>query len=179
MYQPYPASGQPQPQGPAAQPPASVLNAVKLMYAGAALSAVSLIIAIATISSVKSAVEANNPSLTHSQVNAAADFAVGFLVFFGLIGIGLWVWMAQMNRRGRSWARIVATVFFGLDTLFFLLGLIRPHATFSLLISLVIWLVGLGAIILLYRPDAAAYIQAMSAPMGYGPPPPGYGGPGR
>src|SRR5262252_1519702 len=176
MYQPYPASGQPQPQ-PSAQPPVSVMNAVKLMYAGAALSAVSLIIALATISSVKSAVEANNLSLTHSQVNAAANFAVGFLVFFGLIGIGLWVWMAQMNRRGRSWARIVATVFFGLDTLFLLLGLIRPHATFSLLISVVIWLVGLGAIILLYRPDATSYIQAMSAPAGYGPPPPGYGGP--
>ena len=39
------------------------------------------------------------------------------LVVVGLIGIALWIWMAQMNKRGRNWARITSTVFFALDTL--------------------------------------------------------------
>jgi hypothetical protein len=43
MYQPYPSSGQP--AGPLRPPaPAPVLTAVKLMYAGAAVSTVKLII---------------------------------------------------------------------------------------------------------------------------------------
>ncbi len=41
MYQPYPSSGKPvEPERPAAPP--AVLNAVKLMYTGAAVSTVSI-----------------------------------------------------------------------------------------------------------------------------------------
>jgi hypothetical protein len=166
-YQPYPTPAQP-PAGPAQQPPASILNAVRLMYAGAALSAISLILTAVSISSLKSAIEAQNTGLTTSQINTAVGIATGTAIFFGAIGIALWIWMALMNRRGKSWARVVATVFFGLDTVFFLIGLVRPHAIASLLVGLIIWLAGLGAIIFLYRPDASAYIQAMSNPPGYG-----------
>lgn len=31
--------------------------------------------------------------------------------FFGAIALGLWIWMAVMNGKGRNWARITATVF--------------------------------------------------------------------
>jgi hypothetical protein len=49
MYQPYPSSGQPTgPLRPSA--PAPVRTAVKLMYAGAAVSAIELIIAAGTSS---------------------------------------------------------------------------------------------------------------------------------
>ena len=39
------------------------------------------------------------------------------LVVVGLIGVGLWLWMAQKNKAGKNWARITSTVFFALDTL--------------------------------------------------------------
>ena len=152
--------------GSAQQPPASIVNAVRLMYAGAALSAISLILSAVTISNVRSAIRAHSTGLTATQINTVVGVTIGIAIFFGAIGIGLWIWMALMNRRGRSWARIVATVFFGLDTLFFLIGLARPHAIAGLLSGLVIWLVGLGVIIFLYRPDASAYIRAMSNPAG-------------
>ena len=49
MHQPYPSSGQP--AGPPRPPaPAPVLTAVKLMYAGAAVSAVELITGLVLIS---------------------------------------------------------------------------------------------------------------------------------
>lgn len=49
--------------------------------------------------------------------------------------------MAVSNRAGKNWARITSTVFFGLDCL----------------------VLGLGAIILLWRKESSAYFAAMSA----------------
>ncbi len=111
MYQPYPSSGQmPEPVRP--EPPDSVLTAVKLMYAGAVVSALSLIVGVATIGSLRSALQRANPSYTSSQLHTAEVAGVVFIVVFGLIGVGLWIWMAMANKRGANWARIVATVFF-------------------------------------------------------------------
>ncbi len=39
------------------------------------------------------------------------------LVVVGLIGIALWLWMAQSNKAGKNWARIISTVFFAIDTI--------------------------------------------------------------
>jgi hypothetical protein len=55
-YQPYPSSGKPvEPERPPAPP--SVVNAVKLMYAGAAISVVSLVISLASIGGTKDSCE--------------------------------------------------------------------------------------------------------------------------
>ena len=72
--------------------------------------------------------------------------------------------MAVTNKAGKSWARIVATVLFGLDTLFLLLGVARAGAAAGTLVSILIWLIGLGATILLWRKDSSEYITAQSAP---------------
>lgn len=164
MYQPYPGAGQsPMPQQPSA-PPQPVQNAVKCMYAGAALSAISLIIGLVTIHSLKSAIKSANPALTASQINTALGVAEVTAVIVGLLGIGLWIWMAMANRSGKNWARIMASVLFGINTLLLLLGLARPHALFSLLLSVLTWLAGLGAIIFLWNKESTSYFQAMSAP---------------
>lgn len=102
MYQSYPTSGQPQ-QPQLQQPPGSVVNAVRLMYAGAALSGLEIVLSLVTISSLKAAIRANDPSLTATQLNTAEGVAVGFAVVLGLIGVGLWLWMAWANRKGRNW----------------------------------------------------------------------------
>ncbi len=161
MYQPYPSGGQmPEPQRPG--PPQPIQMAVKLMYAGAALSAVDLIVGLLTIGSLKTAIRKADPTFTSSQIHTAEVGLVGFAVFFGLVGIGLWLWMAVANNRGKSWARIVGTVLFGLNTLFLVLSLVRPHASVGLVFSLVVWLAGLGAVVLLWRPESSQYFTAMS-----------------
>ena len=38
-------------------------------------------------------------------------------IVLGLVAAALWLWMARANGHGRSWARILATVLFGLATL--------------------------------------------------------------
>jgi len=158
MYQPYPTPGQgPLPQRP--EPPQPILNAVKLMYAGAGLSAVSFIVGLVTLGSLKTIIRQNAPTLTTSQVNSAVTIALVFAGFFGLLGIGLWIWMAWANRGGRSWARIVATVLFGLDTIGLLSSFARAHTGVSLILTILIWLVGLFAIIFLWNRESSAYYQ--------------------
>ena len=163
MYQPYPSAGQaPEPARPA--PPPSMVMAVRLMYAGAVVSGLSLIIGLATVGSLRSALHKSDPSLTPSQLHNLQTVVIVGSVAIGLISIGLWVWMALMNKAGKSWARIVGTVLFGLDTLFLLLGLARAGAAAGTLASIITWLIGLGAVIYLWRKDASEYFAAHSPP---------------
>ena len=162
MYQPYPSAGQaPEPARP---PPPSVVMAVRLMYAGAVVSAVSLVVGLATVGSLRTALHKSQPSLTPTQLHHLQTFFVVAAVAIGLISIGLWVWMALMNKAGKSWARIVATVLFALDTLLLFGSLVRGGAAASFLVSILTWLIGLGAIILLWRKDSSEYITAQSPP---------------
>ena len=156
MYQPYPSAGQvPEPVRPG--PPPSVVMAVRLMFAGAVVSALSLIVGLVTVGSLRNSLHKSDPSLTTSQLHSLQTVVVVGSVFIGVISIGLWLWMAQMNKAGKSWARVVATVLFGLDTLFLLLGVARAGAAAGTLVSILTWLIGLGAIIFLWRKDSSAY----------------------
>lgn len=159
MYQPYPTGGAtPEPQTP--ERPPSVLNAVRLMYAGAAVSLLVIIVALVTISSTKSAIHADFPNYSASRIRTAAEALVIYEVVIQVITIGLWLWMASANNAGKSWARIVSSVLFGLNTLILLTSLARPHAAVGLVLLVLVWLAGLGAIVLLWRRDSSAYIAA-------------------
>jgi hypothetical protein len=156
MVQPYPSAGQmPEPVRPG--PPPSVVRAVQLMYAGAVVSAISLIVGLATVSSLRSSLHKSDPSLTPTQLHNLQTVVVVGSVVIGLVSIGLWVWLALANKAGKAWARVVATVLFGLDTIFLLLGLARAGAAAGTLVSILTWLIGLGAVILLWRKDSSAY----------------------
>ena len=164
MYQPYPSSGQaPEPVRP--EPPASVVMAVRLMYAGAVVSALSLIVGLVTVGSLRDSLHKAQPSLTTTELHNLQTVVIVGSIFIGLISIGLWIWMALMNKAGKSWARIIATVLFGLDTLFLLLGVARAGAAAGTLVSIVTWLIGLGAVIFLWRRDSSEYFTAVSSPL--------------
>ncbi|PSK99191.1 hypothetical protein CLV30_11893 [Haloactinopolyspora alba] len=174
-----PASGQPWASGPPDQPPAwsgsaydanpvsapepppSILNAVKLMYVGAALSLVGVLFAALSTGSIRDAVEESDPNLTESEIDAAANLAIGVAVVVSLLGVALWLWMAVKNKQGRSWARVVATVLGGLNIVFTLFSL-GNTAGLNLVVNLVT--VVLAAVILwfLYRPESTEYYRAVS-----------------
>lgn len=169
MYPPYPSGAQMPEQPPRPAAPAPVQMAVNLMYAGAVLSAIDLIVSLTTIGSLKTAIKKADPSFTATQLRNAEVGLVIFAVFFGLVGIGLWLWMARANKAGKSWARVTGSALCALNTLFVLLALIRPHASLGLAFSLIVWLAGVGAVILLWRPESSQYFTAMSG----NPPQPG------
>ena len=158
MYQPYPAPG-PAPEPQPIQPPRSVLNAVRLMYAGAALELLALIIAVVTRHSLKLAILARHPLYNPAQVHHAEAARVLPLVVGALIATGLWLWMAWANSRGRNWARVLSAVFFGINTFDLLISFFVVRATATMIIGIAIWLVGLGAIVLLFSKESAVFYR--------------------
>lgn len=164
MYQPYPqGAAEPEP-AQAPEIPSSIRNAVKLMYAGAAVSLIVIIVALVTIGSAKTAIHNAFPHYSAAQVRRAAVGLVVYEVVIQVVTIGLWLWMARANQAGKSWARIVSSVLFALNTLILLASLARPHAAIGVVLLLVIWLIGLGAIFFLWRRDSSAYFTASKAP---------------
>src|SRR5580693_835440 len=160
-YQPYPGGTQ-MPE-PATRPPVpqSITRAVQLMYAGAAASLIGIIIALTTLSSIKSQIVSKNPSLTTTQVNNAQHVAIGVLIASGLIGAALWLWMAQSSKAGKNWARIVSTVLFAIETINVVAGASAiSSGGASRIYSIVIWLIGLGAIIFLWQRSSTEYFKA-------------------
>ena len=161
MYQPYPSSGKPV-EPPPPQAPPSVLNAVKLMYAGAAVSAVSLVISLilslADVAGSKAAITKAHPSFTASQINQAFNLGIALAIVSGVIGTVLWLWMARANGQGRSWARITSTVFLVLATLN-LFAVLRAPSLLGVLFTALTWLVGLGAITLLWRRESTEFFK--------------------
>ena len=160
MYKPipYPSSGGPvEPErGPA---PPAVLNAVKLMYVGAAVSTVSLVISLASIGGTKDAIRKARPSLTATQVNQLNTFIIALAVVSGVIGVALWLWMARKNGQGKNWARILSTVLFALATLDLFGVVSQPKTVLGLIFPVLTWLVGLGAVVLLWRRDSTEFFK--------------------
>ena len=152
--------------------PATLQWAVKLMLAGAAASTVFLVFAVIVTSNVKSALLKWNASLpkgkqyTVSQISNAASSYIVTTIIIGLLAIALWLWMARMNRLGRSWARITASVFFALWTYYTYtsLGSTRGSATFIIatVLVLVIWVIGLASLFLMWRPASTLFYKSES-----------------
>ena len=163
MYQPHPESGQMPPDPTRPDPPRPVRIAVLLMYTGAALSAISLIVTVLSLHAIERVIRNASSTLTAQQVHNDAIVAVTIAVVESLIAIGLWLLMAWGNNNGQNWARIVATVLFGLNTLFLLLSFVRATVSVSLAFSVLVWLIGLGAIVLLWRKESSEYF-ALTGP---------------
>jgi hypothetical protein len=155
-------SGKQSPTGPAT-PPTAMRRAVKLMYGGAATSTVYLIAALATMGSLKSALDTANKTakhpLTASQINGEATGYIIYVVFVGVVAIALWLWMARMNGQGKGWARITATVLFGLWTIDTVTSVSQPGLIPAMVFPIIAWLFGLGTVILLWRPDSTAFFK--------------------
>src|SRR5262245_34114645 len=124
MYQPYPQGGEMPPESGRPTPPRPVRTACLLRYVGAALTAISLIVTVATLHTIETAIQ-NNSTYTAQQAHQLAVAAVVEYV----VTLGLWLLMAWANRAGQNWARIVASVLFGLNTLGLLLNVFRGSAS--------------------------------------------------
>lgn len=153
------------PQQPAAVRPPAMDQAVLLMKVGAGLSVLGLLMSLFMRGAVRDAVEkSNNGSLSADQIDAAVTIGTATGIVFGLIGVGLWLWMASANGKGKSWARIVATVFFGFSVLGLLSTLIQPGPVLTKLVTVVTTLLGAYIIVLLYKKESSEFYRASSAP---------------
>src|SRR5580704_8970715 len=134
--------------------PAPVLTAARFMYGGAISSAALLIVALPFAGDVKGSVLGYRLTPTLLTIT--------LVTLAGLALIGLWLWMARATSQGRSWARILSTVLFGLATLELLPALeaIGKHGVAQAFFAGLTWLSGLGAVWMLWRPASRAFFES-------------------
>jgi hypothetical protein len=127
------------------------------MYAGAALTAIGLVISVVGLATGEEALRASHRHATLAQLHATQNFLITAAVIQGLIEIGAWLLMARANRSGLKWARIVATALFALGTWNLIAHVIGTATITNLVYTALIWVVGFGAVLFLWRKDSSAY----------------------
>jgi hypothetical protein len=183
MFKSFTTSDKKQPARPAragpadlAAPPPPLHRAVRLMQAGAVVSTLSLIFTVIGSFSLKhnmmtaNAQKLQDHQITASQISSTATGLIIYTIVIGLVSIGLWLWMARMNEAGRRWARITASVFFALWSLYTysVLGELHGGVTVtgtlivSMILILALWVIGAATIFYLWRPASTAYFKAQS-----------------
>jgi hypothetical protein len=144
----------------------TVRAAVRVMYAGAAVSTVNLIILLAFIGYIRAYHALLGHHLTAAQVSQLNTPFITLTVVSDLVPIALWLWMARENGQGRNWARNLSTVLFGLATLDLTGAFGTPGIRVTVVpmlfgpaVPVLTWLAGLAAVWLLWRPASTAFFK--------------------
>jgi hypothetical protein len=141
--------------------PRTVLTAVGLMYAAAALELAALITIVATAGSVRSALLTAHPALWHTvRLHLTIDEVTA------PIGLVLLLWLAWANGRGYDWARLVSVAFLALVTLGLLQAVAGHGLTYAradLIVGAVQWLVFLAAVVLIFARQSRPYYRPETA----------------
>lgn len=142
--------------------PAAIALAQKLMYTGAAIAVLSVIASFLTLGQLRDQIRDSAPNMTPDEVDAAASATLIFGTALTLIYVGLWLWMAWANGRGKKWARITGTVFFGLST-FGLLYFLAFGLGVAKIMEAISYLVGAATVYLLWAGKGSKeYFETMS-----------------
>ena len=111
-------------------------------------------------------VRISHPSFVHGDSGlsiGASPVVAWFTGFAGLVVFCLWLWMARMCVQGRNWARIMATILLALQayTLYWApythLGV--PRVSWTGLVPVVSFLIGLTTVIQLWERSSAPYFK--------------------
>ena len=146
--------------------PGPVRKSVRFMLGGALVTALSSLFSIFSVIAV--------PALLNNGKQPASNQITGYIVqtvVLTFVFCGLWVLMARKNREGRSWARIVASLLFAFSTISLYTAVnslqsgdyLRVYNIVSLVLAIVEWLCGLGAIALIWRAESGTYFKSRSA----------------
>jgi len=148
--------------------PGPVRKAVRFMLAGGATTAIiGIFLIIATIADKNALTDSSGKKLSDSEFTSGV---VGTIITY-LILVVIWVLMARLNRDGRNWARILASVLCAISTYdaYTLVNSLTGGETITvvgivyIVFTLVIWVIGVIAIAMLWRSESSAYFRARSA----------------
>ena len=158
-------AGYPQPyragsRGATVPLPASMVTAVRLMYAGAAYA---LIWAIGVIA-VSASIVKHYPLASASGDHRLAG-AVTLAILLCAADIALWLGIARACRRGSSGARVAGTVLFAVHTVGVLGVVTSSQAGLgpAKVLTLIGWLIGLGAVVALWQRPSSAFFTAQAS----------------
>ncbi|MFD7078082.1 hypothetical protein ACFV9G_28005 [Nocardioides sp. NPDC059952] len=182
-YQPYPAAVAP-PTVPAERPK-TLTYAVIGMWIGGLLSVVSMVFLLTMDTTEMKTLLVTEmekqPTYDPSVLEARemADVFVPIIQIGGavlaVISLGVWIWMAVMNGKGRNWARIVATVLGALSLAGSLSsvgniagnaalgGATMPMSAGNVVLSVLDPLLVIAILVLLWLRPSSAYFSAVGA----------------
>jgi hypothetical protein len=137
--------------------PASMVTAVRLMYAGAAYAVIWAIGVIAVSVSI-----AKHYSLADESTNHRLAGAVTLAILLCAADIALWLGIGRACRRGSSGARVAGTVLFAVHTVGVLGVATSSQAGLgpAKVLTTIGWLIGLGAVVALWQPASSAFFAA-------------------
>jgi hypothetical protein len=140
--------------------PASMVTAVRLMYAGAAYA---LVWAIGIIVVSASIVKHYPPDSVSGDHRLAG--AVTLAILLCAADIALWLGIARACRRGSSGARVAGTVLFAVHTVGVLGVVTSSQAGLgpAKMLTLIGWLIGLGAVVALWQSPSSAFFTAQAS----------------
>jgi hypothetical protein len=145
-------------------PPASVLNAVKVMYACTIACVIHVVLYFVTLRATKAVIEKKDPTFSASQVSGLLRVVLIVGVVVALAGAALFFWIARLCESGKSGARVTATVLLVIDLLLAIYNLGTPEVTAARVFPLVVVLIGLAAVVLLWRRSSNAYFSFFQRP---------------
>ncbi|HRC41898.1 hypothetical protein [Nostocoides sp.] len=150
--------------GPPPTRPGALERAVKLMQLGGVLSLLNLVTVFLFRDQIRKAAEegAADSGTANVDIDTIVAVTITFALIIGLLGALLWFAMAHLNGKGKSWARIVASVFYGISVLSFVFSLSQPQPIVGRLLSVVSLVVGTLAVLHLWKPESSAYYNAVS-----------------
>ncbi len=145
-------------------PPASLRQAVKVMYVGALLGAIHAVIYVVTAGAQQSAIARRYPHLTPHHLATLTHIAVTTGAVLAVIAAILFVWIARLCLKGRNGARITGTVLFAFAVIAAAYDFISPVTTLNRIFVVLGALVGLTAVILLWQRRSSAYFTFFKRP---------------
>jgi hypothetical protein len=151
--------------GHRSSPPASLLRAVKVMYAGAILGPIHTVIYVITAGATKRAIEAKHPYWSASLVSTTTGIAVIGGAVITLMAAVLYVWIARSCGSGKNWARVTGTVLFVFAVLLTAYNF-GPgvQTTLNMIFNCVGVLIGLVAVVLLWQRSSSTYFTFFKRP---------------
>jgi hypothetical protein len=176
---PYPAFPQ-YPGGAVGLPPRpplpqTVQRAHYCILAGGVLAILGIVATLTQTSAIRSALETSDLNTDQNTINSLVTVTMVMACVIGLVEVGLWVWMAFATKAGRNWARVLSTVFFGLNAASAIISTLVYFAnssssssastftsadtTIGQVAAWLEFLAGLAAIILLWNKQSAAYFK--------------------
>ena len=139
--------------------PRTVLYAVRLMYLGA-IAELGLVITLAlSEGSIRAAIIRRNPGVTMAELQPLNRLFIAEIAGCCVV-IAVWLLMAWASGKGYGLARVLAIVLFAISTVGMIVdaaagtGLYAPAA---LIAAAVVWLIGLGALVLLLRTQSGPH----------------------
>jgi hypothetical protein len=154
-------------------------SAVKWMSAGLALTILATVLLTVVDNELLRNIINNEGSYSYNSYDYSSidGDVTAYSAVTCVLGIvidgGLWLWMIMANKGGKSWARVLSTIFFGIASLSFLFFILvatttlriwdTPAGAFGTLIEVALFVCELMAIIKLWSKDSSAYYAAVTA----------------